>query len=852
LFIHTPTGILKGLETVNRILLCSILLVLALNLRAQEVAHRIVFQVPGTTPAPVPVPTRLGTSRAPDGSTLGVNNEYLTRDGKPWIPVMGEFHFSRYPESYWEEEILKMKASGVQVVATYIFWIHHEEIEGQFDWSGQRNLRKFAQLCAKHGMLLYPRIGPWAHGEARNGGLPDWVMRKGPVRGNDPVYLAEVREYYAQIGLQLQGLLWKDGGPVIGIQIENEYTLKGPGQGQEHLAVLKQMAIESGLDVPLYTVTGWDGATVSEELFLPVYGGYPDAPWGESAEVLPPSEVYAFRFKSRVASDMGGTDGPVVASGGHDSPARRSVPFLTAEVGGGIEDTYHRRPVLAADDVPAMIPVMLGSGVNLLGYYMYQGGENPDGKLTTLEESQRTGYPNDLPVKSYDFQAPLGEFGEMTPHLRKLKMIHYFLHDFGAELAPAAVVEPDLGPAGPTDLSVPRASARFNGDSGFIFVNNYIREHAMPAWPATQFELKFSGKTLLVPETPFTVPANAYFFWPVNIDLDGILLKYATAQPILKTQTGDDTCLFFRAIPGVPVEFAFLEESRSALAGVRGRLTADDGILRVRDVEPGRGVALTVHGKNGTTRIIVLGEKDAENLWRVNLDGEDQLLLTDAQVFSDGRRLILRQVGNTVFDVEVFPAGPMKAGDDSVSQQAGKSSGLFEQLVFKVRDRKVAVEWSQTKGFARAPQPLLGPTFPWRKSRVAMAPEPDSFDQAADWRITVPSGAMNGLSDLLLDIRYQGDQARLLSGDRLLTDNFYNGLAWQIGLKRFLSDESGSVFDLQVMPLASGARIFFEPGMAPRFDEKGQAGSMQSIQVRPEYEVDLTRPPTGAQNERSR
>jgi beta-galactosidase len=67
--------------------------------------------------------------------------------------------------------------------------------------------------------------------------------------------------------------------------------------------------------------------------------------------------------------------------------------------------------VLAASDVPATIPVMIGSGANLLGYYMYQGGENPDGLLTTLQESQRTGYPTDVPVKSYDFQAPLGEFG---------------------------------------------------------------------------------------------------------------------------------------------------------------------------------------------------------------------------------------------------------------------------------------------------------------------------------------------------------------------------------------------------------------------------------------------------------
>lgn len=70
----------------------------------------------------------------------------------------------------------------MQIISTYIFWIHHEEVEGQFDWSGQRNLREFVQLCAKHGLYVYPRIGPWAHGEVRNGGLPDWLLKKGPTR----------------------------------------------------------------------------------------------------------------------------------------------------------------------------------------------------------------------------------------------------------------------------------------------------------------------------------------------------------------------------------------------------------------------------------------------------------------------------------------------------------------------------------------------------------------------------------------------------------------------------------------------------------------------------------------------
>ncbi len=121
------------------------------------------------------------------GNSLSVNSRYVTKNSVPWLPVMGEFHFARYPEAYWEEEILKMKAGGVQVVSTYIFWIHHEEIEGQFDWSGQRNLRHFVELCGKHGMYVVARIGPWDHGEVRNGGFPDWLLAKAKVRTNDPV-----------------------------------------------------------------------------------------------------------------------------------------------------------------------------------------------------------------------------------------------------------------------------------------------------------------------------------------------------------------------------------------------------------------------------------------------------------------------------------------------------------------------------------------------------------------------------------------------------------------------------------------------------------------------------------------
>ena len=282
-----------------------------------------------------------GSAKSPAGSVLAVNSRYLTRDGKPWLAVMGEFHYTRYPRAQWEEELLKMKAAGVDIVATYVFWIHHEEIRGKFDWTGQRDLRAFAQLCAKHGMLLEPRIGPWAHGEVRNGGLPDWLIQQGPTRSNDPAYLAAVQTWYAEIGRQLAGLMWKDGGPVVAIQLENEYSARGPGLGEEHILRLKQMAVASGLDVPLYFVTGWDNAVIPARAVIPVYGGgYPDAPWDGSINKLPPAEVYAFRFQSRVAANMGAMN----AAGAGDPQATpvHSLPYFTAEIGSGIEGKLDR------------------------------------------------------------------------------------------------------------------------------------------------------------------------------------------------------------------------------------------------------------------------------------------------------------------------------------------------------------------------------------------------------------------------------------------------------------------------------------------------------------------------------
>jgi beta-galactosidase len=789
---------------------------------------------------PEPAIYDMGSATSPSGETLGINSRYLIRDGKPWLPVMGEFHFSRYPRAQWEEEILKMKAAGVDIVATYVIWIHHEETKGQFDWSGQRDLRAFAQLCARHGMYVLPRIGPWDHAEVRNGGLPDWVLKDGPTRVNDPVYLASVRGWYGQIGLELKGLLWKDGGPVVGIQLENEYSMRGPGAGEEHILELKKIAIASGLDVPLYLVTGWDNAVMPRRAVLPVYGGgYPDAPWDGSIHKLPPPEVYAFRFNSRVTANANAGQ---VADGAHET-AKDPLPYLTAEIGGGIEDTYHRRPVIQPDDIAAIFPVMLGSGINLYGTYMFHGGENPDGKLTTLQESQETGYPNDLPIKSYDFQAPLGEFGQQRTSFRKLKVFHYFVNDFGSELAPMTVHAPDTLPRDAADLSVPRASVRSRGDTGFIFFNNYVRNCTMPERRNAQFQISLPGGALTVPRRSVDIPSGAYFIWPFNLHIEGVTIRYSTAQLFTRLETEGGQTYYFEAIPEIPVEFAIDAPGVRSVLASSGEKTAEAGAIYVSGIKPGLDSSIDVVSDRGkTVHIVVLTAHEAEDAWKIRIGSREHLLITAQDFFADPdgapTRIWLRSRGTPdfAFSITPPPVVPLQASRTLRQTAANNRAVSFSADTETV---KPTLDFRQVQSAGDAPPIKMGPALDWRPNGVAQAPGASELPQAAKWSIIVPQGSMSGLSELFLDVRYRGDVARLSEEHKLLTDNFYNGESWDIGLGRFLDPQGASTFELSILPLRKDAPVYFELSGDPDFSSQGQIVKLDGVSLVPEYQLVL-------------
>lgn len=798
---------------------------LAASLLSGLALHAAITVDAAKPPAPPqPLPFEAG-GRSPAGRVLAINSRYLTLDGKPWFPIMGEFQYSRYPADDWERELLKMKAGGIQIVSTYVFWIHHEEVEGRFDWSGRRDLRRFVALAAKHGLYVWVRIGPWDHGEVRHGGLPDWVLAKSAPRQNDPPYLKFVDRFYREIGRQLKGLLWMDGGPIVGVQIENEYHERGPGKGARHILKLQQMARAAGIDAPFYSVTAWDDAVVPDRGVIPVFGGYPDGFWHRSLDPLPPSPTYFF---SRIRCDE--NVGPDLCPLRADVAARYADrPFLTAEMAGGMEFSYHRRPLLSADDIAALDIVKLGSGVTLYGYYMFHGGANPEAG-EPLQESQATGYPNDLPLKTYDFQAPLGEFGQMHESFRDLKTIHLFVHDFGSALARMTSYFPDRMPAAKTDRETPRVALRGDGHSGFLFLNNYQKDHPLPDHRDFQVRLKLASGELTVPHRPLTIPAGAYTFWPVQLPVGETVLEYATAQPLCRLED-PDTMVFF-AWPGIVPEFAFRDAAGITIKAPRASVAREGGRAIVTGIVPGSGPAIELQGQNGrSTRILVLSRDQARNLWKTRLLGRDRLILSPAELYFEGDRIHVTSEDPACLTFAVFPRNEAKLGS---FRRAG-DDGIFERYSAEVQP--VTVE-PVVRKVAEA-----GPVPPVRTGRdVALAPPETTFHAAARWSIQVPNEDSAAVGELFVRITYQGDIGRLYAAGRLVTDDFYHGTPWDIGLRHVPPADLTKGLELQILPLRQDAPIYLAPGVRPVIPTGGQAARLMRVQVVPRYSLatDLT------------
>jgi len=308
-----------------------------------------------------------------------VDNRQFMLDDQPIRIVSGSIHYFRVVPEYWKDRLLKLKACGLNTVETYVAWNIHEPEEGRFDFTGIADLIRFIETADELGLLVIIRPSPYICAEWDFGGLPAWLLADPGMRlrcYHQP-FLDKVDRYYDRLIPMLKPLLCTNGGPIIAMQIENEYG--SYGNDTRYLQYLQQALISRGVDVPLFTSDGpvdflLQGGMVPGVLETVNFGEKPR----EAFEILRQYQPYR--------------------------------PLMCTEFWDGNfdhwgEEHHTREP----REIAELLDEMLGIGASV-NFYMFHGGSN-FGFYNGANIVDDVYLPT---ITSYDYDAPLNEAGEPT------------------------------------------------------------------------------------------------------------------------------------------------------------------------------------------------------------------------------------------------------------------------------------------------------------------------------------------------------------------------------------------------------------------------------------------------------
>ena len=310
---------------------------------------------------------------------FALNDADFVLDGSPFQIISGEIHYSRIPREYWRHRIQMVKAMGCNTIATYVFWNHHEVKPGEFDFSsGNRDIAEFLRIAQEEGMWVLFRPGPYSCGEWDLGGIPPYLLSIPDIklRCLDERYMSAVSKYIEKVAELIKPFLVTSGGPVLMVQIENEYG--SYGNDRDYMKRLKQIWQENGVDVPFYTS---DGAT----------------PYMLEAGTLPGCAVGLDPCSSIKGYNLAREMNP-------------GVPVFSSETYPGWLTHWGEewaRPDTA--NLLKQVEFLMDNKISV-NFYMIHGGTNFG--FTAGANSGGQGYQPDL--TSYDYDAPINEIGQPT------------------------------------------------------------------------------------------------------------------------------------------------------------------------------------------------------------------------------------------------------------------------------------------------------------------------------------------------------------------------------------------------------------------------------------------------------
>lgn len=306
-------------------------------------------------------------------------------NGDPFVVKAAEIHYPRIPREYWDHRIKMCKALGMNTVCIYIFWNIHEQHEGVFDFTGNNDIAAFCKLAQKNGMYVIVRPGPYVCAEWEMGGLPWWLLKKKDIRlrEQDPYFMERVKIFEEKVGEQLAGLTIQKGGPIIMVQVENEYG--SYGEDKPYVSAIRDcLRGIYGKDLALFQCDWSSNFTRN---------GLDDLVW-------------TMNF---------GTGSHIDNQFRHLKQLRPDSPLMCSEFWSGWFDKWGaRHETRPAKDMVAGLDEMLSKGISF-SLYMTHGGTS----FGHWAGANSPGFQPD--VTSYDYDAPINEYGHATPKYHELR-----------------------------------------------------------------------------------------------------------------------------------------------------------------------------------------------------------------------------------------------------------------------------------------------------------------------------------------------------------------------------------------------------------------------------------------------
>ena len=336
------------------------------------------------------------------GHSFEVGENTFLLDGKPFVVKAGEVHYPRIPRAYWEHRIEMVKAQGMNTICIYVFWNFHEPQQDQFCFEGQADVRAFVKLCQKHGLYVIVRPGPYCCAEWEMGGLPWWLMKKKDIelRSLDPFFMERVTIFEQKLAQQLADLQITNGGPIIMVQVENEFG--GYGTDKPYISAVRDVLRD----------VGWTG--------VPLF----QCDWSSNFEQNALDDLlWTMNF---------GTGSNIDDQFRRLKELRPNTPLMCSEFWSGWFDNWGRaHETREAKDMVDGLREMLEKNISF-SLYMVHGGSS----FGHWGGANSPGYQPDC--SSYDYDAPISEAGHVTPKFTELRNM---LQEFSDKPLPAVPAE---------------------------------------------------------------------------------------------------------------------------------------------------------------------------------------------------------------------------------------------------------------------------------------------------------------------------------------------------------------------------------------------------------------------------